>query len=180
MLIFYWFRLFWFYNIVAKTTCMDLILQWSVSVIRSVLFLLWFLACNANAGIYGDEKWGEMYWGDNPATAPMSAPTITSAVASEDQITVTLNDFPTGTGADGWSAVTSFTVTCGERSTEVSGNEVTITGLDEDTAYSCTVTANNAVGSGPEVIKVVTTAAALKGMNLILICSAIDCGSRTT
>jgi hypothetical protein len=177
---FYWFGVFEFGTIVAKSTCGDSALQWSVSVIRRVLFLLWFLACNAKAGIYGDEKWGEMYWGDNPATVPMSAPTIASAVASEDQITVTLSDFPTGTGADGWSAVTSFTVTCGELSTVVSGNEVTITGLDEDTAYSCTVTANNAVGSGPEVIKVVTTAAALKGMNFILICTAIDCGSRTT
>lgn len=142
--------------------------------------LLWFWACNAMAGVYGNENWGEMYWGDNPATAPISAPTIASAVAEEDRITITLNDFPTATGADGWSAVTSFTVTCGELSSEVSGNEVTITGLNEDTAYSCVVTANNALGAGPEIIRVVATAATLKGMNFILICSAIDCGRRAT
>ena len=157
-----------------------LVWQMSKSVIRAFPIVLWFCTCSAMAGVYGSENWGEMYWGDNPTTAPISAPTISSAVVEEDRITITLNDFPTGTGADGWLAVTSFTVTCGELSSEVNGNEVTITGLDEDSAYSCTVSANNAVGSGPEVIKVVTTAAALKGMNLILICSAIDCGRRTT
>jgi hypothetical protein len=148
--------------------------------IRAFPILPWFCMSSAMAGVYGSENWGEMYWGDNPATAPISAPTIASAVAEEDRITITLNDFPTATGADGWSAVTSFTVTCGELSSEVTGNEVTITGLNEDTAYSCVVTANNALGAGPEVIRVVTTAAALKGMNFILICAAIDCGGRTT
>ena len=140
------------------------------------LVFLSFACINANAGVYGSENWGEMYWGDNPATAPTSAPTIASAVATEDQITITLEDFPVGTGADGWSAVTSYTVTCGETSAEASGTEVTITGLDGDTDYSCSVTASNAQGEGPEVIRVVTTSAGLKGINFLLICSAIECG----
>jgi hypothetical protein len=140
------------------------------------LVFLSFACINANAGVYGSENWGEMYWGDNPTTAPTSAPTIASAVATEDQITITLNDFPVGTGADGWSAVTSYTVTCGETSAEASGTEVTITGLDGDTDYSCSVTASNFQGEGPEVIRVVTTAAGLKGINFLLICSAIECG----
>ena len=144
---------------------------------RFLFFVFLSTACiSANAGIYGSENWGEMYWGGNPATAPTSAPTITSAVATEDQITITLDDFPVGTGADGWSAVTSYTVTCGETSAEASGTEVTITGLDGDTDYSCSVTASNAQGEGPEVIRVVTTAAGLKGINFLLICSAIECG----
>ena len=142
----------------------------------SFLLFLTIACSNANAGIYGSENWGEMYWGDNPATAPTSPPTIASAVAAEDQITITLDDFPLGTGADGWSAVTSYTVTCGETSAEASNGEVTITGLDSDTDYSCSVTASNAQGEGPEVIQVVTTAAGLKGMNFLLICSAIECG----
>ena len=144
---------------------------------RWCCLLLLTVACiNANAGIYGSENWGEMYWGDNPVTAPTSAPTIASAVATEDQITITLDDFPLGTGADGWSAVTSYTVTCGETSAEVSSGEVTITGLDSDTDYSCSVTASNAQGESPEVVRVVTTAAGLKGINFLLICSAIECG----
>ena len=140
------------------------------------LVFLSFACINANAGVYGSENWGEMYWGDNPTTAPTSAPTIASAVATEDQITITLDDFPVGTGADGWSAVTSYTVTCGETSAEASGTEVTITGLDGDIDYSCSVTASNAQGEGPEIIRVVTTAAGLKGINFLLICSAIECG----
>ena len=140
------------------------------------LVFLSFACINANAGVYGSENWGEMYWGDNPTTAPTSAPTIASAVATEDQITITLDDFPVGTGVDGWSAVTSYTVTCGETSAEASGTEVTITGLDGDTDYSCSVTASNAQGEGPEIIRVVTTAAGLKGINFLLICSAIECG----
>jgi hypothetical protein len=144
---------------------------------RFYSLLLLTIACgNANAGVYGSENWGEMYWGDSPATAPTSAPTIASAVATEDQITIILDDFPVGTGADGWSAVTSYTVTCGETSAEASGTEVTITGLNGDTDYSCSVTASNAQGEGPEVIRVVTTAAGLKGINFLLICSAIECG----
>ena len=130
----------------------------------------------ATAGTYGDENWGEMYWGNNPVTAPTIAPTIASAVATEDQITITLDDFPLGTGADGWSAVTSFTVTCGDASTEAIDNEVTITGLDSDTNYACSVTANNARGESPVGVQLVTTAAALSGINFILICSAVECG----
>ena len=137
--------------------------------------LLWLLSVNASAGIYGSENWGEMYWGDNPATIPTSAPTIASAVATEDQITITLDDFPVGTGADGWSAVTSYTVTCGETSVETSDTSVTITGLDSDTEYSCSVSASNAVGSSPTTVKVVMTDGMLQGLQIFLICSAIDC-----
>lgn len=143
---------------------------------RVLAYLLTIISNMAFAGVYGSENWGEMYWGDNPVTAPTSAPTIASAVATEDQITITLDDFPLGTGADGWSAVTSYTVTCGETSAEVSSGEVTITGLDSDTDYSCSVTASNAQGESPEVVRVVTTAAGLKGINFLLICSAIECG----
>ena len=143
---------------------------------KKYLLLLCVFSMNTTAGVYGDENWGEMYWGYNPATAPTSAPTIASAVATEDQITITLEGFPVGTGADGWSAVTSYTVTCGETSAEASGTEVTITGLDGGTDYSCSVTASNAQGEGPEIIRVVTTAAGLKGINFLLICAAIECG----
>ena len=145
---------------------------------RYLLLIPLMMSGHAMAGVYGSENWGEMYWGDNPATAPTQAPTIASAVATEDQITITLDDFPVGTGADGWSAVTSFIVTCGVTTVETSESAVTITGLEGDTAYSCSVTASNAQGDSPEFIQVVTTDSALGGLNIILICSAIDCGGR--
>lgn len=142
------------------------------------LLALVIFSGHANAGIYGSENWGEMYWGDNPATAPTQAATIASAVATEDQITITLNDFPVGTGADGWSAVTSFIVTCGATTVETSESAVTITGLEGDTDYSCSVTARNAQGDSPELIQVVTTDRALGGFNIRLICSVVECGGK--
>lgn len=146
---------------------------------RSILVSLLLLPTPVAAGIYGSENWGEMYWGDNPATAPTSAPTLLSAVATEDQITITLDDFPLGTGADGWSAVTTYTVTCGETSVTTSETAVTITGLEGDTSYACSVTASNAQGESPDVIKIVATAPVIQSMNIILICAAIECRSQT-
>ena len=144
---------------------------------RYLFFLFLIMAADyAVAGIYGSENWGEMYWGDNPVTAPTAAPTIASAVATEDQITITLDDFPVGTGADGWSAVTSFIVTCGATTVETSESAVTISGLEGDTDYSCSVTASNAQGESPALVQVVTTDIALKGLNILLICSVTDCG----
>lgn len=142
-----------------------------------VLLSMLLVCCSANAGIYGSENWGEMYWGYNPATAPTAAPTIASAVATESQIIITLDNFPVGTGADGWSAVTSYTVSCGETSVSTADSSIRITGLDSETSYSCSVTANNAQGDSPELIKVVTTDALMQGMNFKIICAAIDCGA---
>jgi len=134
-----------------------------------------FFSKSVIAGVYGSERWGEMYWGANTVLAPVGSPSITSATASDDQITIVLDDFPVGTGDDGWSAVTSYTVTCGASSVTTSDSEVTITGLDGDTSYSCSVTANNREGTGPELVRVVTTDPALTGLNITLICAAIDC-----
>jgi hypothetical protein len=147
---------------------------------RYVLLLILAVSHQALAGVYGSENWGEMYWGENPVSAPTQAPTIVSADATEDQITITLDDFPVGTGADGWSAVTSFIVTCGATTVESSDTAVTITGLDGDTDYSCSVTASNAQGDSPALVQVVTTDGALKGLNIILMCSMIDCNAATT
>ena len=147
---------------------------------RFCFYLALLLICSrANAGVYGSENWGEMYWGDNPVTVPTQAPTIASAVATEDQITITLDDFPAGTGADGWSAVTSFIVTCGATTVETSESSVTITGLEGDTNYSCSVTARNAQGDSPALVQVVTTDPLLQGLNIMLICSVIECGVRS-
>ena len=146
---------------------------------RSILLILLVVSLKAHSGVYGAENWGEMYWGDNPVTAPTQAPTIASAVATEDQITITLDDFPVGTGADGWSAVTSFIVTCGATTVETSESAVTITGLEGDTAYSCSVTASNAQGDSPALVQVVTTDPLLKSLNIMLICSVTDCGIRS-
>lgn len=129
----------------------------------------------AYAGTYGAENWGEMYWGDNPVSAPTASPTIVSAVATEESITITLDGIVQGTGEDGWSAVTSYVVTCGSESAESNDGVVVISGLESDTKYSCSISGVNAVGEGPATLQVVTTDAALQGLNIILICAAVDC-----
>lgn len=141
----------------------------------ATFFLFLCLSSASNAGIYGAENWGEIYWGDNAVTTPTAAPTIASAVATEDQITITLDNFPIGTGADGWSAVTSYVVTCGATTIETSQSAVTITGLEGNTDYSCSVRAVNAQGNSPASVQVVTTDSALGGLDIILLCSVIDC-----
>ena len=143
------------------------------SIICAVLLVLPPLA---KAGVYGSENWGEMYWGDNPLSAPTATPTIASVVADADQITITLTDFPQGTGEDGWSAVTGYTVTCGETSVETSDTSVTIKGLSSETEYACSITASNAIGESSPIVELVTTEVALSGLNIMLICSAINCG----
>lgn len=139
------------------------------------IFLFLCLSNASSAGIYGAENWGEIYWGDNAVTTPTAAPTIASAVATEDQITITLDNFPIGTGADGWSAVTSYVVTCGATTVETSQSAVIITGLEGNTDYSCSVRAINAQGNSPAFVQVVTTDSALGGLDIILLCSVIDC-----
>jgi hydroxymethylglutaryl-CoA reductase len=146
---------------------------------RGLFLLLTLVSSPVAAGVYGAESWGEMYWGANAATAPTSAPTIASAVASDDQITITLESFPVGTGADGWSAVTSFIVSCGETTIETSESAVTISGLEGDTEYSCSVIASNAQGDGPATLRLIVTEPALKGLNILLICSVVECGVKT-
>jgi len=143
---------------------------------RGLFVFLTLASSPVAAGIYGAESWGEMYWGTNTATSPTLAPEIASAVASEDQITITLESFPVGTGADGWSAVTSFIVSCGAATVETSDSAVTISGLEGDTEYSCSVTASNAQGDGPATLQLITTDPALKGLNILLICSVVECG----
>lgn len=145
---------------------------------RHLLIVLILLSSPALAGVYGAENWGEMYWGDNAVSAPTRSPTISSVVADSDQIRIALTDFPTGTGEDGWSAVTSYVVTCGETTVETSETSVTITGLKSETAYSCSVTAVNGQGNSPMTVQVVMTSEELQSLNLILICSAVDCTNR--
>lgn len=145
---------------------------------RYLLLVILVLSGHSLAGVYGSENWGEMYWGDNPISAPTATPAISSVVADEDQITITLTDFPQGTGEDGWSAVTGYTVTCGETTIDTSEASVTISGLDSETEYSCSVTATNSQGISPALVRVVATSEQLQGLNILLICSAINCSGR--
>ena len=80
------------------------------------------------------------------ATIP-GAPTGLTAVAGNAQATVSF----TAPASDGGSAITSYTVTSSPGSITASGasSRITIPGLTNGTAYTFTVTATNAIGTGP-------------------------------
>ena len=85
--------------------------------------------------------------GETPASIP-NAPTIGTAVAGNEQVTVSF----TAPSSDGGSPITSYTATSspggitGTISQSGSGS-ITVTGLTNITAYTFTVTATNAIGT---------------------------------
>ena len=96
--------------------------------------------------------------GDPPEvelTAP-GAPTITEADSGDSEIylSVTVSD-------DGGSVVTGYTASCTDGTTTFTGtgadSPITVSGLTNDTAYTCTVTATNAIGTSAASAAVTAT-----------------------
>ena len=137
--------------------------------------VLWLPAA-AWAGVWGQESWGRMYWGNNTTSAPISAPQIESVVADSETLTITMSNYPSGDGTDGWSSVYGYQVVCGSLDPVDFAQTVTIDGLDPGEDYSCAVVARNEIGDSTATTQVVTTDA-LSGLNIILLCTAIDCAS---
>ncbi|MBK8321696.1 MAG: DUF4214 domain-containing protein [Betaproteobacteria bacterium] len=81
-----------------------------------------------------------------PAGVP-GAPAITGVVAGDAQATVSFS----APGFDGGSPVLSYTVTRspGGATVNAASSPITVSGLSNGTGYSFTVTATNAIGTGP-------------------------------
>ena len=78
------------------------------------------------------------------ATTP-GAPTIGTATAGNAQLSVSFTP-PSSTGG---SPINSYTATCGGISGTANSSPIAVTGLVNGTPYTCTVSATNALGTGP-------------------------------
>ena len=118
-----------------------------------------FLSALATAGTWDQENWDEMYWDGGPVSKPTAAPQTNVAVEGTDFF-VTILNFTEGSGEDGWSAILGYDVTCVDSrgvAKTYKGSPFYISDLDEETEYTCTVSAYNSKGYGPSSQFVATT-----------------------
>lgn len=91
------------------------------------------------------------------------APTIGSAIAGNAQATIAF----TAPASNGGSGITGFTATCGGISATGSVSPITVTGLINNTLYSCSVVATNALGTSPASGTVTVTPSTSVALTLI-------------
>lgn len=106
--------------------------------------------CLDAAGQATSCKWGQMYWGGGQTySAPTEAPQIDAVVDGTD-VSGSLTNL-SGSGDDGWSAITQFIINCGDQDVVVtaqalaSGSAI-LTDLEASTNYTCSVVAVNDLG----------------------------------
>ena len=131
------------------------------------------------AGTWGQGNWGQMYWGNNIESVPVNAPTISGVSVDGTDITLTISGYSPGSGADGWSLINSYAVTCGGAPTVVSSSPtVRVSDLAEDTEYQCSVVASNVLGDSPTRVQVAATEfAGATGIPIMIIYRALCDGA---
>lgn len=91
------------------------------------------------------------------------APTIGTAIAGNAQATIAF----TAPSSNGGSAITGFTATCGGFSASGAVSPITVRGLTNNTLYTCSVIATNALGTSPASGTVSVTPSASVPLTLI-------------
>jgi hypothetical protein len=117
------------------------------------------IALPVSSGTWDQENWDEMYWDGGPVSKPSTAPQTNVTVEGTDFV-VTILNFTEGSGEDGWSAILGYDVTCVDSrgaAKTYKGSPFYISDLDEETEYTCNVSAYNSQGYGPSSQFVATT-----------------------
>lgn len=109
------------------------------------------------------------------ATVP-GAPTIGAVTAGNAQLNVAF----TAPASTGGSPILSYTATCGGISATGNSSPITVAGLTNGVAYSCTVTATNALGTGLASAAAVGTPSAASALTLVEVHSRKTHGSAGT
>ncbi|MBU6377766.1 MAG: fibronectin type III domain-containing protein [Gammaproteobacteria bacterium] len=116
------------------------------SLLLATLSALLVTACGGGGGGGGSNSGGSSGGGGSVGSAP-GTPTGLTIAAGNGTLTVSF----TAPGSIGSSAILDYTVSCtgggATRSATGNASPITVTGLNNGTTYSCSVTARNAVGS---------------------------------
>ncbi len=107
----------------------------------------------AQAGTWGAMSYNSGKWG---ATPDVYTITLVETGDNTGELVVTfLLDGDVNAAPE--TEPTYFTITCGNVTVESTGSPVTLTGLDTDVDYYCTVVATNATGSSSASVGVIGT-----------------------
>jgi len=103
-----------------------------------------------------------LFLGEGPEPAVPGAPTLVSATPGDGQVALTW----TAPASDGGGPITGYTATAspgGATCATAGTTACTVTGLTNGTSYSFTVTATNAIGTGPASNALSATPATVPG-----------------